>query len=270
MKFKYIVDEEAVIKSFLIKKEFSLTIINKLLTEKTNIFINGKVYNGNYKLKTKDSIEIILEEKTNVKPINKEIDIVFEDELFLVVNKPKGLVTIPSKRHFEDSLAGRVANYFIGKNIGIHIINRLDINTCGLIVFAKSQYIQSIMAKEKIEKKYYAKVYGILNEKEGIIDKKIDRESKGSVKRIISENGKRAITKYKVILEENDSSLLDIELLTGRTHQIRVHMSNISHPLIGDTLYNEYCDSDKDFYLCAYSIKFKCRYNNKEYCFKIK
>lgn len=265
---QYVIKENTDIKSFLLNQDFSLNIINRLLLEKNNIFINDKVYNGDYKLKPNDKLKIVLEDKeSSVKKVNKEIDIIFEDELFLAVNKPKGLATIPSIRHYEDNLSGRVAYYFKDKNIGIHPINRLDINTSGIVVFAKSQYMHSLVSKGKINKKYYALVEGIFSEKDGIINEKIERENLNDIKRIVSKNGKEAITKYKVISSENNKSLLDIELLTGRTHQIRVHMSHIGHPLVGDVLYNENAKNYDEFYLCAYKIRFFCSYNEKEYTF---
>lgn len=272
MIFEYTIEKDIDIKSFLLENNFSLNIINKLLLCRDSIFINGTHYVKNFNLRCGDKLKVVLsEEKSNVKPIGKNIDIVYEDELFLAVDKPKGLVTIPSRAHADDSLAGRVAYYYEKNKIesGIHVINRLDIGTSGIVVFAKSKYIHQLTAKGKIEKRYLCLVDGEIKNESGVIDKGINREKEESIKRVVSGNGKRAITKYKVIKRENGRTLLDIELLTGRTHQIRVHMSYIGYPLTGDVIYNDNYN-DGEYYLCAYKIAFYCPYNNKNYCFEVK
>ena len=264
MVFEYEIKSPTDIKSFLLEKGFSIRSVNKLLLTK-NVYVNGKRYDGDYNLKSGDKLKAVFSEESSVKPVDKPIEIVYEDEYFLVVNKPKGLITAPSKRHYEDSLSGRVFAY-LSKGTdksGVHAVNRLDIDTCGLVVFAKSGHVHKLLSETEITKKYRFTVKGILSEKQGVIDKNIER-IEGSVKRCVSDSGKRAITKYKVIGENENTSVIEAELVTGRTHQIRVHFSSIGHPLVGDKLYG---DGEGEFDLCSYSIAFAFLYNKKEYVF---
>lgn len=272
MVLEYKINEKIDIKSFLLKNSFSLNIVNKLLNEKSNIFINNNVYTNNYTLNFGDTLKVVItDEKSTVIPIKKDIDIVYEDEYFLVVNKPKDLATIPSFSHYENNLAGRVLNYFNSQNynIGIHIVNRLDYATCGIVVFAKNKFIHQLMSKVEICKKYRCVAKGIFENDNGIINAKIDRISTSSIKRAVLASGKTAITKYNVISTDGNNTLLDIELLTGRTHQIRVHMLHIGHPLIGDTLYGDTQNPPSSFYLCSYFISFTFPINNKQYFFDL-
>lgn len=272
MIIEYIISKQTDIKTALEEKELSKTLITSLLSEKKDIFINGKAYQNDYNLKEGDRLKIIINDKpSSLIPVEKDIEIIYEDDLFLIVNKEKGLSTIPSKLHFADNLAGRVAFYYQKNKIcaGIHIINRLDKETGGLIVFAKNGYIQYVTSKEKITKEYRCTVAGIFDNKQGEINANIKRESVNSIKRVVDKSGKQAITKYKVIGETNDTSLLSITLETGRTHQIRVHLSYIGHPLMGDALYNESATDYNDFDLTSYHISFHCPINDKEYSFTI-
>ena len=266
MNFNYTVKTPTDIKSFLLENGFSIRKANKLLLTK-NIYVNGKRYDGDYKLNSGDRLKVVFNEVSSVKPVDKPIETVYEDEFFLVVNKPKGLATIPSKRHYEDSLSGRVLSYLnkSGGKTGVHAVNRLDIDTCGLTVFAKSGHVHKIASETEIIKKYRFTVKGILAEKQGVIDKPIDR-TEGSVKRFVSDSGKRAITKYRVIREDGNSSVVEAELVTGRTHQIRVHFAFIGHPLIGDKLYG---DGEGEFDLCSFYMRFVYPSNKKEYIFDI-
>ena len=267
MVFEYEIKSPTDIKSFLLENGFSLRSVNKLFSTKS-VYVNGKRYDGDYNLKIGDKLKAVFDEDSSVKPVDKPIDIVFEDEYFLVVNKPKGLITAPSKRHYEDSLAGRVFNYLLkGENkSGVHAVNRLDLDTCGLVVFAKSGHVHKLASETEITKKYRFTVSGILDKKQGVIDKNIQR-IEGSVKRCVSENGKSAITKYKVIGENGNTSVIEAELITGRTHQIRVHFASIGHPLMGDKLYG---DGKGEFDLCSFFISFVYPFNKKEYFFAIK
>ena len=268
----YEIDTPTDIKSVLVKKGFSNNLISALLLEKKNIFINGKKYTTDYLLNKGDNLRIVLEDQpSSLIPVEKDIKIVFEDEFFLVVNKEKGLTTIPSKRHYSDSLAGRVAYYYQKNKIcaGIHILNRLDKETAGLVVFAKNGYTHYALSKEKITKKYRCTATGIFEKKQGEINANIKRESINGVKRIVDKSGQSAITVYKVVGERDGDSQLSVSLKTGRTHQIRVHLSYIGHPLKGDALYNENAKDYNDFDLTSYHISFYCPINGEIYSFTI-
>ena len=268
MELIFVAERDCDLKTLLTENRLSKRYINKLLSKKSNIFINGQVYLYSYNLKKGDNVKIIQKEQTNIVPAFGDLDIVYENDLFLVINKPSGIAVIPTAMHYKSSLSNRVLYYFNqkGLDIGIHVVNRLDKDTSGLVIFAKSNYIHSLFADTKIIKKYRCYVRGILKEKIGIITSKIAK-SKDGIKREISENGQDAITRYKVIEEDtiNNKSLVELQLETGRTHQIRVHLKSIGHEIIGDRLYGE----SGDFYLCSYYLSFKFPLDEKEYVFEI-
>lgn len=176
-------------------------------------------------------------------PENKGLSIVYEDEDIIIINKPPGLVTMPSRLHPSGTLANRVLGYYQRKSIPytVHVVTRLDRDTSGLILIAKHRYSHSLLAsdqnKGKLIRRYKAIVEGDVEQREGIIDAPIRRKPGSIIERQVSETGQRAITHYKVEKEGAGHSLLAVELLTGRTHQIRVHFSSIHHPLAGDDLY---------------------------------
>jgi 23S rRNA pseudouridine1911/1915/1917 synthase len=197
----------------------------------------------------------IKEEISDVTPTKGSIVILYEDEFILIVNKPNKMSSQPNIGHYTDSLANYIKYYFEEKNINstIHLVNRLDYETSGLVLVAKSSYIHNLFKKVDIIKKYYAVVSGIV-EDDGLIEAPIIRDGKY---RVIGGN-KMAITEYKVI-RSNINTLLDIRLYTGRTHQIRVHMKSINHPVVGDNLYG----SGDNLMLESYYLEFKHPINNE-------
>ena len=188
------------------------------------------------------------EDNSNIVPTKMDLNIVFEDDWLLVVNKPAGIAIHPSVLHYSDSLCNGIRFYFdkIGLKKKIRPVNRLDLNTSGLVVFAKCEYIQEClinqMKKNQFKKEYLAVCDGIFDEKSGTINLPIARKENSIIERCISENGQTAITHYEVLKEFDNYSLVKCSLETGRTHQIRVHMSAIGHPLLGDSLYGSISD----------------------------
>ncbi len=267
MTFEFNVEKEINLKEFLLENNFSKRTVSRLLLEKKNVFINGVVYGKDFLLHVGDKVRIVQEEETKVLPKEGKLDVVFEDDLVLVVNKPSGIAVIPSKAHYEDNLSSTVLAYLNkkGEKASLHVVNRLDLSTAGLVVFAKSGHVHSLISNAKITKKYLACVDGLLEKKVGTINYKIKKSSDG-IKREVSSLGKTAITEYKVLKEKNGKSLVDISLKTGRTHQIRVHFSYIGHPLCGDTLYGK---SDLPFFLCSYYLAFGLPSFNKNYVFSL-
>lgn len=183
------------------------------------------------------------EDNSNIVPTEMDLNIVFEDDWLLIVNKPAGIATHPSVLHFSDSLCNGIRFYFdsIGLKKKVRPVNRLDLNTSGLVVFAKCEYIQECLISQMkfnvFKKDYLAICDGIFEDKVGVIDLPIARKENSIIERCISEDGQISITHYEVLKEFDNFSLVKCSLETGRTHQIRVHMSNVGHHLIGDSLY---------------------------------
>ena len=188
------------------------------------------------------------EDNSNIVPTKMDLNIIFEDDWLLVVNKPAGIAIHPSVLHYSDSLCNGIRFYFdkISLKKKIRPVNRLDLNTSGLVVFAKCEYIQEClinqMKKNQFKKEYLAVCDGIFDEKSGTINLPIARKENSIIERCISENGQTAITHYEILKEFDNYSLVKCSLETGRTHQIRVHMSAIGHPLLGDSLYGSISD----------------------------
>ena len=202
------------------------------------------------------------EDNSNIVPTKMDLNIIFEDDWLLVVNKPAGIAIHPSVLHYSDSLCNGIRFYFdkIGLKKKIRPVNRLDLNTSGLVVFAKCEYIQEClinqMKKNQFKKEYLAVCDGIFDEKSGTINLPIARKENSIIERCISENGQTAITHYEVLKEFDNYSLVKCSLETGRTHQIRVHMSAIGHPLLGDSLYGSISDLINRQALHCFNLQF--------------
>lgn len=238
-------DQNLTIKDILKRR---LNISNRLITKlKVNkkIFINEDIAFINL-IPTIDSVikvDISFDEEDYTIPQDGLLDILYEDEYLLAVNKPANMVVHPCSYHPQDTLANYV-KFYLGKNKIVRPINRLDNGTSGIVLFAKNEYVQELFKnlREKPEKIYIAIVYGIFEIKEGTISLPIARKSNSIIEREVNlEAGQASITHYNVVkedkLEDVPISIVKIRLETGRTHQIRVHMSHLGHSLVGDTLY---------------------------------
>lgn len=222
------------------------------------ILVNQVEQTVRYILQVGDQLEILFpEEKTSMVPSTLPINIVYEDDDFLVVDKKQGMPSIPTKRYPTDTLANALVAYYQEHNIvaTIHLVNRLDKDTSGLLLVAKSGYMHHQMSKDikQVTRVYHGIVEGIL-EGDGTIDSAIAKEE-NSVKRYISNHGKPAITHYRALkVLSNNTTLVECILETGRTHQIRVHMAALGHPLLGDTLYGSV--EEGPYYLESVSLCF--------------
>ena len=261
---KFIIKEEQKLLDFLMKniKNKSKNNIKNLLTNKMIKVNNIVITKYDYILKINDIVQII-------KKVSENIDIIYEDNDLIVVDKPSGLLTISTEKENQKTLYKYVSDYIKkqNKNLKIFIIHRLDKDTSGIVMFAKNEKIKTLLQSnwnEIVTRKYYAVVEGILNEKNGTIKSYL---KENSYHKIYSSNkGELAITKYKV-LKNIDNTLLDIEIKTGKKNQIRVHMNDIHHPIIGDKKYGSNVNAER-LMLHAYNIYFINPVNNKEYYFE--
>ena len=248
MRFEFVADQHVKVKTFLKKHDISKTLLAKIKFRGGDILVNGIQRNATYLLDIGDRVvvEIPNEEDLNGKleAVEHPLEIVFEDEHFLVINKPVGFASIPSAIH-SSTIANFVKGYYLSQNYEnkqVHIVTRLDRDTSGLMLFAKHGYAHARLDKQlqakTIQKRYYALVHGQGNlAPSGDIIAPIGRPEDSIITRIVTRSGKYAHTSYEVVQSWGDIHLVDIQLHTGRTHQIRVHFSHIGFPLLGDDLY---------------------------------
>ncbi len=219
------------------------------LIEEACVSVNGKECSKNTKLHNGDRVIVKLPEpqEYTAKPENIPIDVVYEDDCLLVVNKPKGMVVHPAAGNYEGTLVNALM-YHCGDSLsGINgvmrpgIVHRIDKNTSGLLMVAKNDVAHNFLAEQIKEhtftREYAAIVYGYPKQEKGIIDAPIDRHPIKRKQMAIVSTGRRAVTHYEVTERLNGFSLMKLRLETGRTHQIRVHMAHIGHPVAGDDVY---------------------------------
>lgn len=247
MKLEYIIKNYELNINQILQNELNISsrLLYKLIKH-DRILLNGNVCDTRNHPNIGDIITVNFdyeEDNSNIVPTKMDLDIVFEDDWLLVINKPAGIAIHPSILHYSDSLCNGIKFYFdhIGLRKKIRPVNRLDLNTSGLVIFAKCEYIQECLISQ-MKDNLFKKIYlcyceGIFQNNSGTINLPIARKKNSIIERCISENGQQSITHYEVLKEFNNYSLVKCILETGRTHQIRVHMSAIGHPLIGDSLY---------------------------------
>lgn len=225
------------------------------------ILVNGKaIRNARLCVRAGDELTLLWQETSPVVPVNLPLAILYEDETFLVINKPAGMIVHPTHRAARDTLVHAVAGYFErrGEASGIHPLYRLDRDTTGIVILAKSARIQHAMTKHhgQIYREYLALVQGNLDRPSGCIDMPIGRDPSKANHWQVRADGRRALTEYETIASWPSYSLLKIHLLTGRTHQIRVHFAALGYPLLGDTAYGGPGDAISRQALHAWRVHF--------------
>ena len=230
-------------------KMLSRTAIKRLLEEE-KIHVNGKVEKSSYKVKNGDNIEIEIPDakETKLEAQNIPVPVIYEDKDIIVVNKPKGMVVHPANGNPDGTLVNAILAMCKGSLSGIGgeirpgIVHRLDKDTSGLLIVAKNDEAHIKMSKQiqdrKVEKRYIALVRGNVPDDEATIDMPIARSKVDRKKMAVDKNGKEAVTHFKILKRYGNYTLLEIKIDTGRTHQIRVHMSYIGYPVVGDSVYS--------------------------------
>ena len=229
--------------------DFSRSYLQKLLKEQA-VSVNGKAVKANYKVQSRDRIilEIPEAEKAGILPEDIPLDILYEDDYLLVVNKPKGMVVHPSAGHMEGTLVNAVMAHCGDHLSGINgvlrpgIVHRIDKDTTGALLVCKDDAVHRDLAEQlkehSIKRRYRAVVWGNLKEDQGTVEGPIGRHPIDRKKMAVNyKNGKDAVTHYQVLERFGQYTYIECRLETGRTHQIRVHMASIGHPLLGDSVY---------------------------------
>ena len=232
-------------------EDYSRSRVQKAI-EAGNVLANGKPVKSNYKLNGTENIKISIPELVvpEIVPEDIPLDIVYEDDDLILVNKPKGMVVHPATGHINGTLVNALMYHCKDNLSGINgvlrpgIVHRIDMNTTGIIVACKNDtahnFIAEQLAVHSITRKYYAICYNAFKEETGTVDAPIGRNHNDRKKMAIdTKNGKRAVTHYKLLENLGKYSFIECQLETGRTHQIRVHMASIGHPLLGDDVYTK-------------------------------
>ncbi len=252
-------EEELRVDKFLSMKfdDISRSFLQKLIKDNC-VMVNDKLIKSNFVLKENDNVKIDIPDAVQPDIIAEEIplDILYEDEDLLIVNKPKGMVVHPAAGHYSGTLVNAVMFYCKDSLSGINgvmrpgIVHRIDKNTTGSIVICKNdnshQFVADLLKEHKITRRYHAIVKGHLEDDCGTIEGNIARHSIDRKKMCVSEtSGKPAVTHYKVLERFSNHTYVECELETGRTHQIRVHFASLRHPILGDDVYGDHSSKFK-------------------------
>lgn len=260
------------------KLDISRSKVQKLIKD-GNVLVNGQSVNVSYKVKIGDVIEYSLDlnEDTDITPEDIPIDIVYEDDDLLVINKASGMVVHPAPGHYTGTLVNALLYRFnlnSGEANRPGIVHRLDKDTSGLMLVAKNEFIHEklseMIGKKDVERKYLTIVDGLIKHDTGTIDAPIGRDTNNRQKMAVTDvNGKDSITHFKVLERFDNNTFIECILETGRTHQIRVHMNYIGYPINNDPLYGRGKATEFGQMLHSYSIKFNHPRTGKELSFRV-
>ncbi|MCM3767505.1 RluA family pseudouridine synthase [Neobacillus niacini] len=262
------------IRDFLTCNEISRTALTDIKFKGGSILVNGEEVNVRYKLLQEDQLTVIFPTETpGFQGEDIPLTILFEDDFLLVVVKPPGMNTIPSREHPSGSLANALIGYYEKQGIlaTAHIVTRLDRDTSGIVLVAKHRHVHHLFSlmqrKGQVKRIYDALVSGMIPADSGTIQVPIGRKADSIIEREVREDGQFACTHYRVLKRHRGFSHVELELETGRTHQIRVHMSYLGHPLLGDDLYGGDISALKRQALHSKSIKLIHPFSRKEMTF---
>ena len=241
MELKHIAQRAGRLSGFL-RNEMAMSagLVNRLKWQ-NKILVNGKPEHNDYAVQPGDVITAALDEETpDYPPEEGELTVLYEDEHILAVDKPAGMLIHPSRATMTGTLANRVLAHYqkTGQSCAFHPLTRLDRDTFGIVLIAKNSHIHMLLSeKQKVEKTYEARVFGVPEASEGEIDAPIARRPLPSLLRYVNQEGKPSLTRYKVLSTDGVTSLLSLQPITGRTHQLRVHCAYMGFPILGDPQY---------------------------------
>ncbi|KIL77668.1 RluA family pseudouridine synthase [Bacillus badius] len=239
-------DEGKLLRDFLMEQHVSRRALTDIKFGGGRISVNGHEENVRFQLAQGDKVTVLFPREVPSEGILKEhfpLSVVFEDEYLLVVEKPAGMSTIPSREHPSGSLANGLLGYYEERGIEatVHVVTRLDRDTSGLVLIAKHRHVHHLCSemqkRNEISRAYEALAEGVISSAGGIIEEPIGRKETSIIEREVRADGQYACTAFKVLQTFPDFTRAALKLRTGRTHQIRVHLSHIGHPLLGDELY---------------------------------
>ncbi|MEB3749214.1 RluA family pseudouridine synthase [Geobacillus icigianus] len=245
----FLIDEQhdgKLLRQFLQENHISRTALTDIKFHGGALLVNGQPVTVRHVLRAGERLSVVFPpERTSdwMEPEAMPLDIVYEDDYVLVVNKPPGLATIPSRHHPGGTLANGILHYYRQQQLEstVHVVTRLDRDTSGLVLVAKHRHVHHLLSalqqKGQVTRTYEAICHGVIIEEEGTIDAPIGRRSDSIIAREVREDGKRAVTHFRVLRRLFGYTHVALRLETGRTHQIRVHMAYLGHPLAGDELY---------------------------------
>ena len=254
------INGDTVIREYLKRRlGFSTSLIAKVKYD--GVFVNGEAVHMRHRIKNGDEIKVLMPEEVseNIAPMDIPLSIVYEDEYVLAVNKPRNMPVHPCRGNSLPTLANAVMAY-LGAPFVFRAVNRLDRDTSGLVLIAKDMHsaarLCEAMKRGEFSKTYVARVMGTPSPETGRIDAPIRRRNEGDMTRIVSPDGKPSTSEYRVVSTFDGGSVCELVPITGRTHQLRVHMAHIGHPLINDFLYGERTDPTETYRLHCRKLTF--------------
>ncbi|BAM47912.1 RluA family pseudouridine synthase [Amphibacillus xylanus] len=236
-------ENQMILRDFLREKiGLSRAMVKTLKFDGGQILVNDELVTVRKVLTAGDQVRLVFPKEIrspSLTPVKLKLDIIYEDDFIIILNKDANIAVIPSLGNQEPAIANGLIYHYDQQNVDytVHIVTRLDRDTSGLMLVAKQDYCHSLLHQKPIERHYMALVHGKLMNHSGTINAPIGRKSESIIERMVTPEGKQAITHYQLIRAYDDYSLVAVQLETGRTHQIRVHFAHIGHPLAGDQLY---------------------------------
>ena len=258
---RFIVEDDSILlKEYLSKKKIFASTLKEIKQGNGQLLVNDQAVENWFLLKKNDLVEVICPISVpgkHIKPIYHPFEILYEDSYLLIINKESNVATIPTRMHFDKSLANYVMAYYkrTGIAANIHFVGRLDYATSGIIMLAKNPYVLSLMKETEIVKEYILEVKGQLREKTGEIITGIEKDPNSVLKRRVTNRIVNSKTTYQVLKELEDTSIIKARLHTGKTHQLRLHFAFLGYPIIGDELYGQKRE-DGILHLHSYQTRF--------------